>query len=173
MISPWYGFPNQSGAEFSVNREHRFLLWRLWSPPPGKLLGFVMLNPSTADETRDDPTTVRNMARARALGYAGVVQANLYTFRTPSPKVLKQAGFPGGFGLCANRDALRSLGDVCEDVVLAWGAHAPVGDVIDFMQQAQDGAFGSIRLLHLGRTKNGMPRHPLHTAYAVPLQEWR
>ncbi len=87
-----YGFPSPSGADFSADRLHRFLLWRIWSPAPGKLLGFVMLNPSSADETRDDPTTVRNCARARGLGYAGVVQANLYSFRTPSPAVLKAHG---------------------------------------------------------------------------------
>lgn len=39
-------------------------------------------------------------------------------------------------------------------------------------EAAKRDAEGYRRLLHLGRLKNGMPRHPLHTAYAVPLQEF-
>lgn len=178
----WYGFPMAMGAEFSADRVHRFLLWRLWSPAPGALLGFVMLNPSSADETLDDPTTTRNCARARLLGYAGIVQANLYSFRTPSPKALKAAGYPGAVtGLSsANDDAVRRVFAVCKDVVLAWGAHARLEDAGRFiitanclwrMQRAP-----VTRLLHLGRLKNGMPRHPLMTAYGEApnygLQEW-
>lgn len=165
-----YGFPTAIGAEFSADRLHRFLLWRIWSPPPGKLLGFVMLNPSSADETRDDPTTVRNMARARALGYAGVVQANLYSFRTPSPAKLKAEGYPGG-PRGVNHEALWKIAAFCQDVVLACGAHARLED-LQWAKLVLAGAAQPPRLLHLGLLKNGAPRHPLHTAYAVPLQEW-
>lgn len=160
-------FPTALGAEFSLDRVHRFLLWRIWdaATPP---LGFVMLNPSSADETRDDPTTVRNMARARALGYGGVVQANLYSFRTPSPKALKAAGWPCAM---ANWGNLQHLARLCADVVLAWGAHAPPVRAAEVVQVLRESA-GRPRLLHLGLLKNGAPRHPLHTAYAAPLQEW-
>lgn len=161
-------FPSFNGAEFSVDRVHRFLLWRIWDEqtPP---LGFIMLNPSVADETRDDPTTVRNMTRARALGYGGVVQANLYSFRTPSPRALKQAGYPCA---TANWGHLQHLARACDDVVLAWGAHAPLVRAYEVVGTLRESA-GRPRLLHLGLLKNGAPRHPLHTAYAVMLQEWQ
>lgn len=167
------GFPGANGAEFSLDRTHRYLLWRIWdaATPP---LGFVMLNPSSADETRDDPTTVRNMARARALGYGGVVQGNLYSFRTPSPKALKGAGFPGGPDdpRFINMYHVGVLFAACPDVVLAWGAHARAVDAARFVGIVRH-APTPRRLLCLGRLKNGAPRHPLHTAYAVPLQEWK
>ena len=165
------GFPVGLGAEFSEERVHRYLLWRVWSAekPP---LGFVMLNPSSADEKRDDATTVRNMRRARVLGYGGVVQANLYSYRTPSPKALFAAGAPG-FVLNddGNLRAWARVAEACDDVVLAWGAHADVQHAklaVGFLASCAK----PLRLLHLGRLKDGAPRHPLHTAYAAPLQEW-
>lgn len=168
----WYGFPSDSGAEFSTDRLHRFLLWRIWSPAPGALLGFVMLNPSTADETRNDPTTKRNMARARHLGYAGIVQANLYSFRSASPSKLKASGYPGGPASGGqNMYYVGQMFAACKDVVLAWGAHARPEDAAAFVRIVRQ-APEPRRLLHLGLIKNGAPRHPLHTAYAAPLQEW-
>lgn len=167
-----YIFPTASGAEFSADRKHRFLLWRRWLPEPGKLLGFIMLNPSSADETRDDPTTVRNMTRANMLGYAGVVQANLYSFRTPSPAKLKAEGYPGSaVRPGANWDAVARLTEACRDVVLAWGAHAEPNEAYQAVELLRR-TTAQPRLYHLGLLKNGQPRHPLHTAYATPLQAW-
>ncbi len=129
-----------------------------------------------ADETRDDPTTVRNIARSRSLGYAGIVQANLYSFRTPSPRALKAAGYPGFVGGDdGNYEAWRRLLEACDDVVLAWGNHAHGGYVdrdraVWCLREIQGSR--PKRLLHLGLTKTSQPRHPLMTAYAVPLQEW-
>lgn len=165
-----YGFPSLAGADFSADRLHRFLLWRIWSPEPGKLLGFLMLNPSSADETRDDPTTVRNMARARSKGYAGIVQANVYSFRTPSPQVLKKQGYPGG-PRGDNAKALQRLAAACPDIVLACGAHA---EPHDFAQAVLEiaGAEPMPRLLHLGLTKGLLPRHTLYMSYGAPLMPW-
>lgn len=171
----FYGFPASQGAEFSSDMLHRFLLWRIWSPEPGKLLGFVMLNPSTADATNDDPTTTRNMARARRMGYAGIVQANLYSYRTPSPDKLKAQGYPGAPTGIDGGENMRSVGIMfaaCQDVVLAWGAHARIYDAAAFVRIVRQAPKNS-RLLHLGLLKNGMPRHPLMVSYSTPLQEWK
>ena len=45
-------FPESSGATFSPCRRYRYTLWRQWDERPPAT--FIMLNPSTADETRDD-----------------------------------------------------------------------------------------------------------------------
>ena len=161
------GLPSHAGAEFSEDRAHRFLLWRSWSYRP--LLGFVMLNPSTANETCDDPTTTRNMERARRLNYGGIVQANLYSFRTKSPAALKAAGYPGA----ANEDnpngeAVKRLFKLCQDVVFAWGAHARVQDAGRMIITANClWRRDTTRIMHLGRLKNGQPRHPLMTGYGT------
>lgn len=160
--------PSALGAEFSADRTHRYLLWRVWDAA-APLLGYVMLNPSSADETRDDPTTIRNMRRAKALGYGGVVQANLYSYRTASPTVLRRLGRPGAGGL--NYLYIGQLAERCPNVVLAWGAHALPADGAALVAKLR-ALPQPPRLLHLGRLKNGAPRHPLHTAYATALQPW-
>ena len=47
-----------SDAKFSKDRIYRYALWRIWDDTLPKLL-FIGLNPSTADETNDDPTMRR------------------------------------------------------------------------------------------------------------------
>ncbi len=44
-----------SGALFSDDRVYRYALWRTWSPSQPSVM-FIGLNPSTADESQDDPT---------------------------------------------------------------------------------------------------------------------
>lgn len=50
------GYP----ARFSEDSKYRYCLWRTWTddPMPG-YVAFIGLNPSTADETDDDPTIRR------------------------------------------------------------------------------------------------------------------
>lgn len=57
------------GATFSPCRTYRYDLWRKWSDtnPPLVVIG---LNPSTADERRDDPTIRRCISFARKWGKA-------------------------------------------------------------------------------------------------------
>ena len=47
-----------SDAFFSKDRLYRYALWRIWDNELPKVL-FIGLNPSTADEVKDDPTIRR------------------------------------------------------------------------------------------------------------------
>ena len=68
---------------------HRYLLARIWDPSPAAaLLAWIMLNPSTADHERDDPTVRRCAGFARRLGYGGIAVANLYSYRATDPREL-------------------------------------------------------------------------------------
>lgn len=68
---------------------HRYLLARIWDPSPAAaLLVWIMLNPSTADHERDDPTVRRCAGFARRLGYGGIAVANLYSYRATDPREL-------------------------------------------------------------------------------------
>src|SRR4051812_15620668 len=67
-------------AEFSPCRRYRFALWRRWDSGPQVL--FAMLNPSTADETTNDPTIRRCIGFARAWGFGSLAVGNLFAFRT-------------------------------------------------------------------------------------------
>ena len=44
----------KKGAHFSKSRVFRYALWRIWDKDKPAVM-FVGLNPSTADETVDDP----------------------------------------------------------------------------------------------------------------------
>ena len=58
---------SDAGAVFSSCRRWRYLLWRRWDParPPAN---FLMLNPSTADELKLDPSCTRARVYAERYG---------------------------------------------------------------------------------------------------------
>ncbi len=148
------------------DRRYRFQLSRSWDRT-ARYLGWVMLNPSTADETLDDPTIRRCMGFARRDGFTGIMVANLYPLRATSPADLWAAPEERRLG---NEhyadDAIRQLWPACEAIVVAWGAHASraehrVTRALDILE--------GVPVYHLGKTKNGEPRHPLMLSSATPV----
>lgn len=151
-----------SRAVYSGCGRYRHALHRRWGAGP--VLGWVMLNPSTATETQDDPTITRCVGRARALGFGGIAVANLFAFRATSPKGLRLVADPVG----PDADfALREALDGAAQVVCAWGNHgALLGRGAQVLGQLR--AAGP-PLRHLGLTARGQPRHPLYVAASVSL----
>lgn len=74
---------------------YRYWLCREWSPGLDSLV-WLMLNPSTADATQDDPTIRRCMGFARRWGYGGITVVNLYAYRATNPRDLLTAADPVG-----------------------------------------------------------------------------
>jgi len=76
-----------SGATFSTDRVYRYALWRVWD---AALPSFVVigLNPSTADETENDPTIRRCIGFAKREGCGGLVMLNLFAVRATDPRVM-------------------------------------------------------------------------------------
>ncbi|TMF61888.1 MAG: DUF1643 domain-containing protein, partial [Chloroflexi bacterium] len=68
------------GATFSADRRYRYRLWRRWDGAR-PVVAFVMLNPSTADARRDDPTIRRCIGFAKSWGFGGVEVVNLFAYR--------------------------------------------------------------------------------------------
>ena len=86
---------SKSGAVFSDCRKYRYALWRIWDG--NKSLAMIIgLNPSTADETLNDPTITRCINFARSWEYGGVLVANLFGFRATSPNELRVYHEPVG-----------------------------------------------------------------------------
>lgn len=138
------------GATFDASGAYRYHLWREWdqSRPP---VTFVMLNPSSADADRDDPTILRCIGFARGWGYGRLEVVNLFAWRAASPRDLFSAIAPEG---PANREYLARVAGATR--VLAWGNHgrrAPAGAL-------QLAVGGDTRCL--GLTAIGQPRHPLY-----------
>src|SRR5689334_20041621 len=62
---------------------YRYRLTRRWGDGPALL--FVMLNPSTADATEDDPTIRRCTGFAKREGMPAIEVVNLFAWRATDP----------------------------------------------------------------------------------------
>lgn len=155
----------RSTALYSPCETYRYALAREWGP--GKRVVFVMLNPSTADERRNDPTVERCERRARMAGAGAFKVVNLFAFRATLPACLKQAADPVG---PQNDKVLAAAADWGEQVICGWGTH---GSHLsrDLQTEAILRAKG-VTLWHLGLTKAGQPRHPLYLPYARQPEPW-
>ena len=150
----------QSSAMFSPCRTYRYSLKRTWdtSIPP---LVFIGLNPSTADETVDDPTIRRCIGFAKREGCGGLVMLNLFAFRSTDPKHMKTASDPVG----PRNDAVLMNACVGRTIVAAWGAHGTHrGRDTEVLRMLKDE-----RVFCLGLTQAKCPRHPLYLKADAPL----
>ena len=143
-----------SGAVFDESGVYRYLLWRKWDRSRPSV-AFVLLNPSTADATADDPTIRRCIGFARGWGFGGMEVANLFAFRATTPRLLGSAIDPVG---PENDRHLRELAARAEHVVVAWGN----GGALFGRAAAVLPLFEGRELYCLGVTKAGAPRHPLY-----------
>lgn len=164
-----YGLAGPTGAEISECGLYRYLLWRTWAPGILPPLGVIMLNPSTADARVNDPTITRVMKRAIAHSYGGIIVGNLYGFRATEPKDMKTAANPVG---PHNDYYLLMIGKLCPTVLCAWGTKAERGraGLIKAMLQALP---RPPRLVHLGLTKDGHPKHPLYIKSDKTPETWK
>lgn len=155
----------RSYAAYSECGAYRYVLSREWGA--GKSLLYVMLNPSTADEQRNDPTVERCERRARALGFGSMRVTNIFAFRATDPRLVKKSVEP--VGPC-NDDVLMEHAASADMILCAWGAHGAHqgrGKMVELMLRSN-----SYKLWHLGLTQAGKPRHPLYVGYAVRPAEW-
>ncbi|OZD74878.1 DUF1643 domain-containing protein [Rhodococcus sp. 05-339-2] len=151
-IEPGLFDPPCSTASVSHDGKYRYTLRRVWGD--GLWLTFVMLNPSTADASQDDPTIRRCCGFARTLGYDGIHVVNLYAYRATKPQDLWTVDDPIG---PENNTALRVALGRPGLVLAAWGANARPDRVREVAAMP-----GANRLSCLGITKDGAPRHPLY-----------
>ncbi|WP_439030249.1 DUF1643 domain-containing protein [Gordonia terrae] len=130
---------------------------------PETACAFIMLNPSTADATQDDPTIRRCKHFATALGASKLIVANLYAYRATNPAELRTVDDPVG---PENTFYLQSALDA-RHVVVAWGTHASDEQVARLRALADN-----TPLWCLGTTKAGAPRHPLYVPNTKELEPW-
>jgi hypothetical protein len=152
-------------ARFDPTGQYRYLLERQWGDAPR--LAIVMLNPSRADGRVDDPTVRRCMGLAQGWGFGAIAVVNLFAYRSPHPRLLRQVPNPVG----PENDAV--LGEVAAqagNILLAWGNGGSLGErdraVLRLLAPHR------ARLYCLGRNATGQPRHPLYAPRHVPLTPW-
>lgn len=157
-----------STAEISPCGLYRYRLTRTWDAAAPALL-FVMLNPSTADASEDDPTIRRCLGFARRERAGGLVVANLFAFRATDPKALEDAADP--IGPDNARWIETCVRETSGPIVAAWGASVPKR--LDLLVHMRVVALLPLdRLRCLGRTASGAPRHPLYLPASAALERW-
>jgi hypothetical protein len=145
----------QMGAVIDSTGNYRYVLWREWNPQTARI-SFVMLNPSTADATSNDPTIRRCIGFAQAWGFGSLEVVNLFAYRATRWLDLRNAADPIG---AENDRYLLDMAQKAHTLVLAWGNSG----------QWQNRHQTVIRLLGdraplycLGTTQSGYPQHPLY-----------
>lgn len=131
---------------------------------------FVLgLNPSTADETKGDPTMKKVLGFARTNGHDGFVMLNVYPLRSTNPKNL-----PVEFDNELHHNNLQIIKELittyeCCEVLMAFGDNIKerayllkcLKDIIDIIPQG-------VTYYQIGNlTQQGFPRHPLYEPYQM------
>lgn len=162
-----------SDATLSACGTYRYRLTRTWGE--ARPLTYVMLNPSTADASVDDPTIRRCVGFARSSDYGGIVVVNLFALRATDPGELEGAADP--VGPENDYHLYRAAAEAAErggGVVLAWGAEPykakrPVVRLRPHEVLRKFTAVG-VPVYALSVTKAGYPAHPLYLKGAcVPM----
>jgi hypothetical protein len=155
----------ETGARFSRCRRWRYLLWRKWGEGP--VANFLMLNPSTADEVKLDPSCTRARVFAERWGFGALVVTNLFGWRATDPDDMKAARDPVG---AANDRAILQAAREADLVVCAWGNHGAHLDRSRFVLKALRKAGLELHMLKVNG--NGEPAHPLYLPASLKPRRW-
>ncbi len=150
-------------ANLSIDGLYRNELRRVWDAGL-PLLVVVMLNPSTADAERDDPTLLALIWFAKLWGFGGLLVVNLRAYRTSKPAELFAAHASGENTI--GPDNHRFVGEALDyaaassgKVLVAWGTGgADLG--LDAHVASRARARG-LQMVCLGRNRDGSPKHPM------------
>jgi hypothetical protein len=164
---------------FSDCRTWRYSLKIIWEPS-SYVLPVIMLNPSTADEVKNDPTVELVQRRATRHRYGGIEVLNLFAYRATFPKDMKASADPIGPEndriIMARLEAIRThsrLADIPIEklpVMVGWGNDG------DFMGRSDTVVAmlkeTGVRAVCLQYTKSGQPVHPLRQPNVAPFLPW-
>lgn len=160
-------------ATFSADRVYRYSLKRLWQNGAPRHC-WVMLNPSTADALKLDPTIRRCVNFSKAWGAGSIEIVNAYALRSTDPRAIKDRVDPFGR---LNHVFIRSASARAERTIVAWGTH--VEDAAYWRDHRESTCTKDlVSLLKapvfcLGKTKDGHPKHPLYVPASTELQEFQ
>jgi hypothetical protein len=149
-------------AELSPCGRYRYWLSRCNETPSSSAI-FILLNPSTADAQRDDPTLRRCMRFAGSWGCSRTVVLNLFALRSTNPAVLKTHPDPIGplndGRLVSILETEFNRRNVPEPIVVcAWGNQGSLRNRANIVSAK----LGPYSAKCFGITNKGQPRHPLY-----------
>ena len=139
----------ERSASLSSDGLYRWTLTRRWGE--GGTVCWIMLNPSTADAEKDDPTIRSIIKRSRLWGYGGLVVVNRFPLRTPFPETCRKWARRAPSDVTIHNAVVMKVQMRHADlIVAAWGA-------VDWLEGTAD----EFELHCIGTTASGAPKHPL------------
>jgi hypothetical protein len=147
-------------ATFSNCGKYRFKLWRTHgasdeNQKPNIL--FIMLNPSTGSENKDDKTIRILRYITDKWNYGNIYVGNIYPYCSSKPDTLKTLEIPHKI-LEENINHIRQMVTLCDLVVYAWGTKGPLGE-----KQTEPEWLKTIvnkTVYCIGTSVKGVPKHP-------------
>lgn len=170
MVQQRFSFiPETRHAFLSEDRMYRYALYRsldglAWSDlfdaagRERRVVLFILLNPSVADEHLDDPTILKCMKYARAFGGDLLVVGNVFAYRETESR--KLAGLAAsGVDLVGpkNDEWLKTLSSVAVRTICGWGNQGLIqnrGEEVRKVLASDAQCFKT--------NSNGTPVHPLY-----------
>jgi len=150
-------------AVFDATRKYRYALYRTWDEKKPDVMIFIGLNPSTADETHDDPTVRKCINVAKRDNCGSMVMLNIFAYRSTNPKGLSDVDDPVGRPF--NNQAISSHCQGQRWIVVAWGRH---GKYMNREEEVLNLLKGK-ELLCFFTNKDNSPMHPLYVSLQDPL----
>jgi len=159
------------GATLSEDGRYRYRLWRRYAGccHPETML-FVMLNPSTATATQDDPTIRRCIDFALRRDYDRIEVVNLFALRATDPSELRRGCDPIG---PENDEHIGDAASGAAAIVCAWGNAGSYLSRDIAVRRLLRALAPPERILCFGTTHKGQPMHPLYLSADTQLVPWR
>lgn len=157
---------------FSPDRLYRYTLWREWDNTPmfmrqHESVNFIGLNPSTADEIKNDQTIRKDIGFAQRWGFGALCKTNIFAFRETKPHLMRRVADSVG---PHNDKYLVEIAKDAQLVVAAWGCHGEHRDRGKQVAEMLRGAGIALKCFRI--TKHGHPEHPLYMPYETQLIDY-
>lgn len=135
------------------------------------MVNFVMLNPSTADAEKDDPTIRKCTGFARAWGYAILIVTNLFAYRSSTPDALYSRSYDEIVGP-DNNAYLEHVAKTSDRIVCAWGNHGDLHGRGRMLRRTFKANLPKVDLTYLVLNASGEPSHPLYQSSTLVPRKW-
>jgi len=152
-----------SNAEFSKDNKYRYWLKRQWDGNKPSI-NFICLNPSVADEVKDDKMVTKCIRQAEKLGFGSIEMTNLFSFVDTKRTTFYDIDNPVGK---LNDIYVLKSAKRCDKIIIAWGnegVHMNRAEIVLKMLRKLDK-----KLYCLAITSTGQPWHPGRLGYVKKL----
>ena len=168
MISTLEKQGSEMSAILSDCRKYRYKLYRDVDMFGDKVIAFFGINPSTADESTDDPTVRKMRGFGERNNCKRFIIANVFAFRATDVNELATAIDPKG------PDNQKHILDVIGEaniLVPCWGSRDKIPKSLHkYLDEFLETLLASGKPVYcFGKTVSGDPKHPLMLGYDTEL----